>query len=116
MKIGIITLKNDLKKMFLHKNRLVTRNGKDCKKQQGYKYLSLLGAVMVINYCWEEGYVITLLCAPRMQQSVTESALQFCNCFMHGVVDVVHMQCCACWSESKIWFHLSRTHSSTCLQ
>ncbi|MEQ2240472.1 hypothetical protein ILYODFUR_015334 [Ilyodon furcidens] len=43
--------------------------------------------------CWEEGPVITLLCAPRMQQSVTEGVLQLCNSFMYNS-DVIFEASC----------------------
>lgn len=35
--------------------------------------------VLKFNRCSEEGPTLKLLCAHKMQQSVTEMALQFCN-------------------------------------
>lgn len=51
--------------------------------------IEFVGLVIVIESkrCWEEGSVIWLLHAPRMHQSVTEKALQFSSCFMHGLGD-----------------------------
>lgn len=76
---------------FVHKNRLFARtvwNG-------GWKHLSLLGAVVILksNSCREEGPVATLLCLPRMHQSVSEGALRFCDSLM-------------LWVETRQWLCL----------
>lgn len=66
----------------------------------GVKNVYLLGAVLVVqsDSCREEGPAETLLCASRMQQSVTEGALQYSNISMHGVGDSVYQRCYFCQS------------------
>lgn len=47
--------------------------------------------VMVTTAGRDGSAPLTLLCAPRIQQSVAKGALQFFNSFIHGMGDIMQL-------------------------